>query len=162
TVLALPPFSLGLNVPRTVEKKKTVEAQLIAVGPDEKAIVGQKVTVRLLHRQWHSYLAAGDFSEGVAKYVTDVVDEKISESVVTSTEAPLVLPLSLPRSGVFVLEVESRDRLGRAQVLSVDFFNAGEQPVTWAKPQSEVFSVATDKAAYDPGETAAIVLKSPF
>jgi hypothetical protein len=162
SVIALPPFALGLQVPRTVEKKKSVDAQLIVLDPKEKPIAGQKVTVRLLNRQWHSYLAAGDFSEGAAKYVTDVVDEKVSETTVTSTEGPLTIPLALPRAGVFLVEVESRDRLGRAQVLTVDFFSAGDEPVSWQKPPSEVFSVATDKAKYNPGETAAIVLKSPF
>src|SRR5439155_18177765 len=51
---------------------------------------------------------------------------------------------------------------GRAQVIGVDLYAGGAEPVTWAKPATRVFEVATDKEAYDPGETAALVLKSPF
>lgn len=162
SVIAAPAFVIGLKVPRTIEKQKSLDAQLIVVGPDDKTIAGQKVTVRLLHRQWHSYLAAGDFSSGAAKYVTDVVDEKVSETVVTSTDKILAVPLALPSAGVFVVEAESRDRLGRSQVLAVDFFSAGDEPVAWSKPANQIFSVATDKASYDPGDAAQIVLKSPF
>jgi alpha-2-macroglobulin len=162
SVLALPPFVLGVQVPRTVEKKKSLDAKIIVVGPDDKLLAGQRLQVRLLHRQWHSYLAAGDFSEGAAKYVTDVVDEKIYETTAQSGSTETVVPLALPKAGVYVVELEARDRLGRAQTVAVDFFNAGDEPVTWSKPTNQVFSVATDKAAYDPGDTAAVVLKSPF
>ncbi len=162
SVVAVPPFVIGLKVPRTIEKQKSVNAEVVVIGPDDKAVVGQKVTVRLLHRQWHSYLAAGDFSTGAAKYVTDVVDEKVSEVSVTSTADALKVPLALPDSGVFLVEIEARDKLGRNQVVAVDFFSAGDAPVAWSKPANQVFSVATDKSSYDPGETAQVVLKSPF
>ena len=37
-------------------------------------------------------------------------------------------------------------------MVSVDLFAGGDEPVTWAKPVTPVFSVATDKARYDPGD----------
>jgi hypothetical protein len=58
-----------------------------------------------------------------------------------------------------VVEVESRDRLGRSQVVSVDLYAGGDEPMTWAKPVTRVFSVATDKSRYDPGATASMVLR---
>ena len=57
-----------------------VEPEVLVVGPDGKPLAGQPVTVRLLHRQWHSVLRASDFSDGMARYVTDVVDEKVSRA----------------------------------------------------------------------------------
>src|SRR4029077_12687908 len=74
-VLALPPFVLGAKVPRFLERARSIDPEIIAVGPEGKTIAGQEVIVRLLRRQWHSTLQATDFSQGVAKYVTDIVDE---------------------------------------------------------------------------------------
>jgi uncharacterized protein YfaS (alpha-2-macroglobulin family) len=161
-VVALPPFVLGLKVPRYVERATRIQPEVVVVGPDDKPLAGQAVTVRLLQRQWHSHLQASDFSDGVARYRTDVVDQKVAELKVTSGAAPTPVPLTIPRSGVYVVEVEARDRLGRTQVVAVDLYAGGEQAVTWTKPPAGAFNVVADKAEYRPGETAVLVLESPF
>ena len=51
---------------------------------------------------------------------------------VTSGGAPQPVTLAIPRSGVYVVEVESRDHLGRTQVVAVDLYAGGEQAVTCA------------------------------
>src|SRR6185503_7170455 len=77
-VLALPSFVLGLKTPRYVEHAKEIAPQLIVAASDGSLIADKEVTIRLLRREWHSHLRASDFSDGVARYVTDVVDEKVS------------------------------------------------------------------------------------
>lgn len=161
-LVCLPPFLLGLKVPRYIEEAETINGNLVVVGIDDQLVAGQEVTVRLLHRQWHSYLKASDFSDGVARYITDVVDEPVMETKVISTEEPLDLSLPIEQAGVYVVEIEARDKLGRAQVVAVDLYAGGAEPVGWSKPTSNVFQVATDKSSYRPGETANLVLKSPF
>lgn len=161
-VIGLPPFVLGMKLPRYLERATKIQPEIIAVGPDGELKPGQEITVRLLHRQWHSSLRASDFSEGVARYMTEVVDEKVLEKKVQSGTEPVKIELPIDRAGVYVVELSSRDRLGRAQVVVVDLYVGGASPVTWARPVTRVFSVATDKDKYDPGATAAIVLKSPF
>ena len=44
-----------------------------------------------------------------ARYVTDVVDEKVSETTVTSTAEPLRLSLPVDSAGVYVVEGEGRE-----------------------------------------------------
>jgi hypothetical protein len=75
---------------------------------------------------------------------------------------PVKVRLAIDRAGVYIVEVEARDRLERAQVVSADLYAGGDQPVTWPKPVTRVFSVSTDKTKYDPGMTAAVLLQSPF
>jgi alpha-2-macroglobulin len=162
TIPALPAFILGLKAPRFLEKAAAIEPEVIAVGPDDNLLAGQELTVRLLRREWHSVLRASDFSDGVARYLTDVVDEKVSETKITSASEPVKVRLPIDKAGVYIVEVEGRDRLERAQVVSVDLYAGGDQPVTWPKPVTRVFSVTTDKTKYDPGTTASIVLQSPF
>ncbi|MEM6796887.1 MAG: alpha-2-macroglobulin family protein, partial [Acidobacteriota bacterium] len=165
-VVALPAFVLALKAPRFLEPGEDLVPEILVLGPDGEPVVDQEVTVRLLHRQWHSHLRASDFSDGVARYITDVVDEPVHEIEVRSAEDPLALPLPLAggEPGVYVVEVEARDRLGRAQTVSVDLYAAsgGEQPVAWERPRSRVFEIDTDAASYRPGDTARLVLRSPF
>ncbi len=165
SIVALPPFVLGLEVPRYVERATgagPLKPRFLVVGPDDKPIAGQKVTLRLIHRQWHAHLRASDFSDGVARYITEVVDEKVLErQVVSGTEAQAI-ELELPEAGVYVVELEAHDRLGRAQTVAVDLFAGGGEPVAWEKPPAAVFQVTPDKAKYEPGERAKLVLQSPF
>jgi alpha-2-macroglobulin len=162
SILALPAFVLGLKAPRFIERAKEIAPEVLVVGHDGEPVVNQEVVVRLLRREWHSHLRASDFSDGVARYLTDVVDEKVSETKVRSTAVPLVVRLPIDRAGVYVVELESRDRLDRAQVVSVDLFAGGDERIAWPKPATKVFSVSTDQTKYEPGATAAVVLKSPF
>lgn len=158
----LPPFILGMKAPRFLEAGQRLEPEILVVGPNDQPIAGQELTVRLHRRAWHSHLQASDFTDGVARYVTDVVDEKISEQVVVSAKEGLKLPLALPGAGVYVVEVEGRDRLGRAQVLAIDLFAAGDEKVSWPKPTSALFEVSGDQKSYVPGDVARLVLHSPF
>lgn len=161
-VTALPPFVLGLKIPRFLEKAVSVRPEWVALGVDDKPLPGVEVTARLLHRQWHSVLKAGDFSDGVAKYVTDVVDEKVAEVKLKSGGAPGSFDFALPASGVFLVELEAKDRIGRSQTVTVDFYAGGRSATSWPKPANQVFQVSADKGKYLPGETANFILQSPF
>ncbi|HEX4954482.1 MAG TPA: alpha-2-macroglobulin family protein [Thermoanaerobaculia bacterium] len=161
-VVAVPPFLVGVKVPRYLERAAEIHPEVLVLGPEEKELPGVALTVRLIHRQWHSHLRASDFSDGVARYVTELVDEKVAEKMVDSGAGPLSVALPTPEAGVYLVEVEARDKLGRAQVVSVDLFVGGDEAVAWAKPGAGVFKVAADKKSYKPGETATLVLESPF
>lgn len=162
SIVALPAFVLGLKVPRYVEHAKEIAPEIIVVGHDDALVADKDVTVRLFRREWHSTLRASDFSDGIARYLTDVVDEKITEMKIKSRNEPVKIKLPVSRSGVYIVELEAHDRLDRAQTVRVDLYAGGDQPVAWTKPTSKVFSVIADKAKYDPGMTASVVLQSPY
>jgi uncharacterized protein YfaS (alpha-2-macroglobulin family) len=161
-VLAVPAFVLGVKAPRYIEKADRIPVELLMVDGAGNPIAGKSMTVRLLQRQWSSILEAGDFTRGKPKYRTEIVDEKRLEKTVASGTDALKLDLPISESGVYVVELEATDELGRRQLVSVDLFAGGNQPVTWSRPPAQVFKVTTDKPGYGPGETATLVLESPF
>ena len=61
-----------------------------------------------------------------------------------------------------LVEISAQDRLGRRQTVSADLYVAGDTPVAWEQPKANVFETTLDKTAYDPGEVANLLLKSPF
>src|SRR5580765_3314683 len=112
--------------------------------------------------QRNSVLQASDFSQGSAKYVTQVIDETVEERQIASTEDVQHLHFDAPEAGVYIVELEAADRIGRRQTLRVDLFMAGDTPVTWSQPPSQTVAVSSDKDSYAPGETATLVIQSPF
>jgi uncharacterized protein YfaS (alpha-2-macroglobulin family) len=162
SVLALSPFVLGLKLERFLSAGMTIQPQVIVVGIDEKPLAGKEFHLRLMQRQWHSHLQESDFTTGKAKYVTDVVDETIFEADYLSEASAKTLSLPVKEAGVYVVEISARDRQGRLQKVQADLYVAGDTPVAWKKPRANVFETTADKLDYLPGDTAAIVLKSPF
>jgi len=161
-VLALPPFVLGMKLDRYKKEAVSIDPQLIAVGVDDKLLAGQKIEVRLFKRTWHSHLRESHFATGEASYVTEQEDQKLEEKTVTTTAEALTVSLPTRGAGVYVVELVARDALGRVQSLSADLYIGGKEPVAWQKGQAGVFDVVPDKARYAPGETANLVIKSPF
>lgn len=161
-VAAVPATVLGVKVPRFSKEFTNLNAEILVTDPDGTLKSNQLIQYRLIHRQWHSHLQAGDFSQGIAKYVTEVVDEPVMEGEFLSQSEIQKIELPLEMAGVYILEVETQDQLGRLQRVNIDFFAGGEAPVTWSKPESGVFKVTTERPVYDPGEQAHLILQSPY
>jgi uncharacterized protein YfaS (alpha-2-macroglobulin family) len=161
-VEALPPFTLGMKLQRYAKKALTLEPEVIAVGVDDKLTAGQKVTVRLYKRTWHSHLRESQFATGQASYVTEQEDTKLTEIDVVTAATPVKAKLPVADAGVYVVELVARDKLGRVQTLSADLYVGGREPVAWQKGQAGVFELVGDKERYRPGDTASVIIKSPF
>ena len=161
-VLALPPFVLALKAPRYLEQAKSIPIEALMVDGEGNPIAGRSITLRLKQRQWSSILEASDFTDGKPKYHTEVLEEQRIERSITSAADPVKLDLPITEAGVYIVELDAADSLGRHQIVSVDLFAGGSNAVTWSRPPAQVFKVTPDKPSYAPGETATLVLESPF
>ncbi len=162
SVLAAPAFVLGLKLDRFLKDTLVINPEVLVLDHEGEPLEGLEFGLRLMHRQWHSYLKESDFTTGEAEYVTEVVDVPLSQQTLVSAAEPMVLSLPVAASGVYVVEIAAQDRLGRRQHVTVDLYVAGDTAVAWSQPKANVFEVTPDKTAYDPGEVANLLLKSPF
>jgi uncharacterized protein YfaS (alpha-2-macroglobulin family) len=162
SVVALPPFVLGVKVPRYLATVGTIEPEVLVADAEGKAVPGIAFTARLIRRNWNSVLQASDFSQGAARYVTEVMDSVVEERRLTSTDDVQPLRFEAREAGVYLVALEAEDRTGRRQSVTVDLFMAGDGAVTWARPPSQTIALSTEKDAYAPGETATLLIQSPF
>ena len=161
-VSAAPAFVLGLKLERFLKDTLIINPEVLVLDHAGEPLEGLEFSLRLMHRQWHSYLKESDFTTGRAEYVTDVVDVPVMQQTLVSTAEPMTLSLPVEAAGVYIVEIAAQDRLGRRQSVSADLYVAGDTAVTWEKPKANVFETTPDKTAYDPGEIANLLLKSPF
>ncbi len=163
SVIALPPFILGIRANRHITSGSTISAKIAAIGVNDSLIAGQKVTVELKRVSWASYLIDSDFSSGKPKYITNETADLVEERSVVTEAAPTSIEFKNQQPGVYVLALSSRDKLGRLQTVKIDLYLAGgEQQQTWKKPEQSVFETVTDRNSYEPGQQAKILLKSPY
>ena len=162
-VTALPPFVLGMKLPRLLRDEKTLKPEVISVGPDGKLVAGTEIRVRLFARTWHSHLRETNFAAGKAEFVTEQEDEKLHEQTIKSDgKKPVTVSLPIANAGVYVVELFARDALGRVQTLTADLYAAGPGAVAWQKPREGVFTLTPEQKSFQPGQTARIVIQSPF
>ncbi|MBI4650608.1 hypothetical protein HY745_04845 [Candidatus Desantisbacteria bacterium] len=161
-VIALPAFNIGVKLERYYKDFKNIIPEIIALDVFDKLQDGVELNVNLLKREWHSRLQETDFSSGELSYINDIVDNKMYETTVITGEELNKLQLPVKEAGVYVLEVEARDKLNRLQLVSVDFYVSGNEKVSWEKTKESIFEVVANKDNYDSDEKASIVLKSPF
>ena len=96
---ALPPFVLGVKMPRYLPHPGSIAADLLALDAEGKPRAGIDMTVRLIKRDWNSVLQASDFTQGTAKYVTQEIDRTLEERHVTSTDAAQTLNFAASEAG---------------------------------------------------------------
>ena len=161
-ITALPPFVLGVKVPRYLPQPGAIEPEIVALDGDGHEVTGLAMTAKLVHRQWNSVLEASDFAQGAAKYQTQVLDQTVEERHVVSTAAAQTVHFGAMEAGVYLVELSATDRAGRTQTVRVDLFMAGTTPVTWVQPPSQTVTVSTEHESYDPGQTATLLIQSPF
>ncbi|HUX39623.1 MAG TPA: MG2 domain-containing protein [Rectinemataceae bacterium] len=162
TVYALPPFAIGLKLGRFETERMAVKPSIIVVDHEEKPLAGKDLVLKLYERQWHSYLSESDISTGQTKYVSDVVDVPVLEKALVSAATPLDLDLPVGEAGVYIVEIQGRDALGRLQSVKRDLYVAGPTPLAWKRTTAAVFETSLDADMYKPGDTARVLLKSPF
>ncbi|MFO0593992.1 MAG: alpha-2-macroglobulin family protein [Myxococcaceae bacterium] len=161
-VKALPSFVLGLKIPRYLEKATELKPEVVAVGVDDKPMKGQDVRVRVFRRVWHSTLRETSFATGQAKYQTEQEDIQVAEKILTSGTEAVSNAFPITESGVYVVELFARDKLGRVQTLSADLYIGGSTPQSWQKSRDGVFELKPDKKEYSPGDVAHVLVQSPF
>ena len=162
SVIALPPFILGVKTPRYLERPGVLTSELIAVNGEGQNIADIDMTVRLIRRSWVSTLQASDFAQGSPKYVTQSQDETITEQKIKSLADAARVEFKTPEAGVYIVQLEAYDKLKRRQQVSVDFFVGGDSPITFSRPPSQTATISTDKDQYTPGEKATFIIQSPF
>jgi len=163
TVIALPPFILGIHANRHITSGSTISARIAAIGVNDSLVAGQKVSVELKRVSWTSYLTDSDFSSGKPKYITNESADLVEEREVVTSANPTAVEFKNQKPGVYILALSSRDRLGRLQTVKIDLYLAGgEQQQAWKKAEQSVFETVMDRNSYEPGQQAKILLKSPY
>ncbi|HPQ40976.1 MAG TPA: alpha-2-macroglobulin family protein, partial [bacterium] len=161
-IRAYPAFIVGLKAPRLLAPGRPLQVETIVLNPDNQPEAGRDVTIRLIRRTWHAVLKAGNYGAGDIRYDTHAEETLLDTRMIPSSDAPVPVRFQAAEAGVYIVEASTRDRLGRAQVVRTDVFVKGDTPVTWDRPSDSGFTVQFDRKEYVPGDTAKLVLESPF
>jgi alpha-2-macroglobulin len=154
-------FYIGLR-PGTsfAEKGKDLSLDVSAVDPAGVFVPGHKITVRLLRREWRSVRQAG--VGGRFRWHTEREDAEVASREVESGPGPVGVGFKAEKSGLYVLSAACKDGRGNPVTSSTYVYVTGDDYVSWERRDDDSVELVADAEEYKPGETARILVKSPY
>jgi uncharacterized protein YfaS (alpha-2-macroglobulin family) len=155
------PWYIGLRRPPFfADAGKGIDTEVVAVGLDGLAVPGVEVTVELKRIQWTSVRQG----EGGGFYGWETERKEIEAGKWTTTTKAQPVPLNIPitEGGEYLLTATAEDESGRSTITRTWFYAVGEGYTAWAREDHNRIDLVPEKKTYKPGETARIMIKSPW
>jgi alpha-2-macroglobulin len=124
--------------------------------------VAGRVDVALFERRWSS--VQEEDARGQLIWRSQVEETLVDEraGVVVSGQGRATIAFTAPEGGVYKARVTARDDAGNMQQAATTFWVAGEAFIPWRRGNDNNFDLIADRDSYRPGETAELLIASPF
>jgi uncharacterized protein YfaS (alpha-2-macroglobulin family) len=137
-----------------------VTLKAITLDLNGQPIGGKALKLELIRREWNSVRKAG--AGGNFDWVTEVEDKTVETQELKSSDGPLEITLTPQSAGYHVARVTSDDGAGNTITSETGFYAEGADYVPWGRGEGDKVELVSDKPRYKPGETAKILIKSPY
>jgi alpha-2-macroglobulin len=152
----------GLRVRNTgfSEAGKPVALEVVAVSPEGARQPGAEVAVSVIRRDWKFIRKKGVGDRWTT--VTEPVEELAGACTVKTLATPVDCTFTPKEGGFYVAKALVHDASGRAQSSTSGLYVLGSGWVSWQRNDTDRIDLVADKTLYDVGETARVLVKSPF
>jgi uncharacterized protein YfaS (alpha-2-macroglobulin family) len=138
------------------------KVDLITVDWNRKPMPKTDLSVRVVERVWRSVQAV-EPGTGKVVWQYDVSENPIASDVVhTDAEGKAVYEFTPPHGGAYKIYATSRDTHGNQITTSTFAWIAGPDYVPWRQQNSNRIDLKIDRDNYNVGDTASILIASPF
>lgn len=155
-------FYVGVRMSSTfLDEKKPVKASVLAVNLDNEAVAARKVSLEWVRRDWHSVRRASGGAGG-SRWITEPVDQVVSQTEVTTSVQATDTEFVPVSPGFYVLRASAKDDHGKTALTTCGFYVSGSGGAGWQRFDDDRLELVADRTAYTPGDTARLLVKSPF
>ncbi len=134
-----------------VQREQPLKIEAIVTDLDGKPIPGVKITMRAARLDWQ--YRAGQWQE---------VETVVQPCTVTSANEPVTCTFETPEGGTYRIVATVADSKGRPNQSQFDRWVSGGQRPPARNVEQEEATLIPDKKDYQPGDTAEILVQSPF
>jgi alpha-2-macroglobulin len=162
TLLHPADFYIGIQRPEDwfVSAPSTFEPQVVAFSPTGQRLAGKVVELDLVRRRWAS---VREVWEGGYRQVYRLLDNVVAKCTLTTAQNERTCALALTEGGNYVVRAKSKDDGARPVHASLQFYAIGNGRADWRDDAVNAhMDLVANKKEYRVGETARILVKSPF
>ncbi|MCC6187683.1 MAG: Ig-like domain-containing protein [Anaerolineales bacterium] len=136
--------------------------ELLTVDWNSDPLPNQPLRVVYNEHQWNCALEL-DPETGANVWTCNVEDTEIaSQDITTGADGQATGAFTPPKGGVYQVKVTGADSGGRRVTASTIVWVASEEYVAWRQENNDRLNLVADKKSYRPGDTAEILIPSPF
>ncbi len=137
-----------------------VTSAVVVLDPDGRPVADVEVTVELVRRHWESVRRREVSGRWV--FESRPVTVPVATRTVTTADMPVEVRLSVAEGGHYALVGRARDGRGNRVLASTDFYVLGGGAAPWRMDQENRVDVVPEHEQYRPGETARLLVTSPW
>ena len=155
------PWYIGFRpAPYFLRAAEGLQTEIVAVAPDGSLVRDVEVELKLTQIQWHSVRRG----EGSGFYQWETERREIERGTwgVISADEPVPVEIAIPEGGYYVLTATARDDAGHSTMSWDSFYALGAGYTAWQRFDHNRIELVPEKTVYRPGETARIMIKSPW
>ena len=136
--------------------------ELVLVDWDAEPVPDQVVAVEILERRWFSVQEQDP--DGYIRWVSTVEEIPITrlDNLQIGPDGNASVAFVPPNGGVYRARVSARDAAGNAAHASAFMWVSSQAFVPWRLGDTRRIDLVADRDLYNPGETAEILIASPF
>jgi hypothetical protein len=134
--------------------------KIVAVSPEGKYVPNVKLSLSIQRRIWRSVRKAE--TGGRYSWESQVSDSTVDAGTITTTISPHEGAFKPTEPGFYYFEVKGTDSRNNSIVSNAYFYVSGSQYVAWERSNDDRIELIANKTEYKPGETASIIVKSPY
>ncbi len=133
--------------------------ELLAVRPGGQRVADVAVKGAIIRREWHQVRRdRGGYGETMGEWVEDTV----ARCTVRTAATPVACDFTPAEGGSYIARFAATDAAGREAVTSFYRWATGRGWVPWNDDSRFKLDIIPDKTRYAPGDTATILIASPF
>ncbi len=140
---------------------KEVKAEFVAAAPDGSRMEGLEITSKVMRREWKSIRKKGVGGQWFTTSEPVEEEVKVCDAVKSAAE-PVACTFKPEKPGLHLIEAVVKDSAGRTHKTRQSFYVVGKGFVAWQQNDDKTLELVSDKDKYDVGETAKILIKSPW
>ncbi len=155
-------FYVGIQTREYVgEENKPSNVDLIAVDWQGNRLPNKSIEVTIVRREWANTFVENEVGGGY--WQTETKDTPIDTvTATTNDKGEVSITFTPPKAGSYKVTAKATDTGGREVRASVFEWVTGQEFVSWRRDNNDRITLISDKASYVPGETAKILIPSPF
>ncbi len=136
--------------------------ELVTVDWDAATVADQSVDVTIVERRWNSVQVQE--ADGSIHWESSVEEIPVAEfeDVRTDSQGRASVSFMPPNGGVFKAIATTRDPDGNQAKAAAYMWVSSSDYVAWRQTDDRKLNLILDKDTYEPGETAEILITSPF
>ncbi|MFB0537277.1 MAG: Ig-like domain-containing protein [Anaerolineae bacterium] len=155
-------FYIGLAPQQYVgQAGEEMSVDIITVDWEAERLPNQKLKVAVYRREWVNTFIEDEIGGG--RWEWETKDTLVFEDTVTTDEnAEAVTTFTPEQGGSYHVVVNGRDEAERLVQSSIFLWVSGREYVSWRRENNDRINLIADKGSYKVGETAEILIPSPF